>query len=259
MIKIIQGELYRVRKSRLLIVCLLLSTFFVFALTLTFQYDTVKIPARSGEAVVASLNKFTEFLFTDYSLLLPLTLFLGCYFTEDYSKGTCAILFSKGTERRAYFFGKLIVSWITTLLYLVFNFLMAYLFLLSMLAGQQNIDCSIASIGGYLAIQMACFLGYAAFLCLLSCLFRFRALVFAIDILLLGALYLYLTKISAALDLAYSLYQYWIVGLSHKLQIDSYMHQLPVIFVTLLLYNMLPAALSFLIYQKADLRKQERR
>lgn len=259
MIKIIQGEFYRVRKSRLFFVCLLLSTFFMFALALSFHYNTIKVPARIGANTIVSLNKFTEFLFSDYSLILPLTLFLDCYFTEDYHKGTHEILFSKGISRTDFLFGKLIVSWITTLLYLIFNFLMAYLFIFSMWTKQQYIDYSLTRISGYLALQILCFMGYSAFLWLLSCLFRFRNLLLIINVTLLGTLYLYLTKISTALDLTYSLYQYWIVGLSQKMAIDLYLHQLPIILFTITIYILLPTIFSLFVYGKADLRRRERR
>lgn len=259
MIKIIQGEFFRARKSRLFWGCLFLSAFFVFSLALTFHYNTVKLPARAGAVVAASLNQFTEFLFSDYSLILPLTLFLGCYFTEDHRSGTYALLFSKGVSRTDLFFGKLIVAWLMTLLYLAFSFFMAYVFIFSMWAKQPQIDFSFAAVGGYLALQALCFCGYAAFLLLLSRLFRFRSLVFGVIAFLLIALYAYLTKISAALDLPYSLYRYWVAGLSHDMEISSYLHQLPTILITIVAYVLLPTALSFLLDQRADLRKLGRR
>lgn len=259
MIKILQGEFYRVCKSRFFWVCVSIATFFVFALALTFNYDMVKLPTRSGMSVVASLNQFTEFMFSDYSLILPLTLFLGCNFTEDYRNGTYAILSSKGVSRKDFFFGKLLSSWITTILYLVFSFLMAYVFIFSMWAKQPNVNYSLPVIGGYLVLQILCFIGYSTLVCMLSCFLRFRSLVLITSTILLGALYLYLTKISTALDLSYSLYQYWIVGLSGSMKIDLYPRQLPIILITIFAYILLPAALSYAIFQKADLRKQERR
>ena len=259
MIKILQGEFYRVCKSRLFWVCVSISTFFVFALALTFHYDTVKLPTQLGMSVVASLNQFTEFLFSDYSLILPLTLFLGCNFTEDYRNGTYAILSSKGVSRKDFFFGKLLSSWIATILYLVFSFLMAYVFIISMWTKQTNVNYSLPVIGGYLVFQILCFVGYSSLMCMLSCLLRFRSLVLITSTVLLGALYFYLTKISTALDLSYSLYQYWIVGLSNSMRIDIYPRRLPMILMTIFAYILLPAALSYVFFQKADLRKQERR
>ena len=67
MLRIIQGELYRIRKNRLFFICLLLSTFFMFAYALTFHYDIVKAAGPQGN--IPSLNGFSEFLFSDYSLL----------------------------------------------------------------------------------------------------------------------------------------------------------------------------------------------
>ncbi|MCC0648932.1 ABC transporter permease [Clostridioides sp. ZZV15-6598] len=259
MIKIIQSEFYRIRKSRLFFYCLLLSAFFMLSLALTFHYDTVKVPTKMNIQATVSLNKFTEFLFSDYSLIFPLTLFLGLYFTEDYHRGTYAILLSKGISRTSLFYGKLVASWIGTLLYTIVSFLVAYLFILSLWIKQPQIEYSIPLIIGYLLLQILCFLGYTTFICLISCLFRFRAIVIVINFCLLGTLYLYLTKISTALDLNYSLYQYWIVGLSHKMKINLYIYQLPKILLTITSYIFIPATLSFLLYQKSDLRKLERR
>lgn len=259
MIKILQGEFYRVCKSRLFWFCIFISTFFVFALALTFHYNMVKLPLLSGVSVIASLNQFTEFLFADFSFVLPLTLFLGFYFTEDYRNGTYAVLFSKGVSRADFFLGKLLSSWIATIIYLSISFVMAYLFIFSMWSNQPNVTYSILVIGGYLVLQMLCFVGYSSLMCMLSCLLRFRSLVLITSTLLLGALYLYLTKISAALDLSYSLYQYWIVGLSNNMKIDLYLSQLSIILITIFAYILLPATLSYYIFQKTDLRQQERR
>lgn len=256
MIKMIQGELFRIRKNRLFKICLIVSTFFVFALALTFHYNTIK---HSVAAVPkASLNDYTQFLFLDYSLILPITVFLGCYFTENSRTGTCSIFLSKGITRTSIFFGKLISSWIATVLYMLFNFLMAYIFILVMWVKQSYIDCSFGLIGIYLFLQILCFIGYTSFIWLLSILFRYRSLVTTISIFLLGTLYFYLTKISSALDLSYSLYRYWIAGLSHAMEIRLVLPQLPLILLTITGYVFFPTLCSFVIYKKIDLRKHER-
>lgn len=101
MIQTMQSELFRIRKNRLFWVCLALAAFFVFALALTFYHNSVDamLPA-------ISLVSFTEFLFSDYSLIFPLTLFLCLYFTEDFHTGTYSIALSKGTSRVHLFFWK---------------------------------------------------------------------------------------------------------------------------------------------------------
>lgn len=86
MIQTMQSELFRIRKSRLFWACLVLAAFFVFALALTFYHNSV-----NGMLPVISLVSFTEFLFSDYSLIFPLTLFLCLYFTEDFHTGTYSI------------------------------------------------------------------------------------------------------------------------------------------------------------------------
>ena len=90
MIQTMQSELFRTRKNRLFWVCLALAAFFVFALALTFYHNSV-----NGMLPVISLVSFTEFLFSDYSLIFPLTLFLCLYFTEDFHTGTYSIALSK--------------------------------------------------------------------------------------------------------------------------------------------------------------------
>ena len=107
MIQTMQSELFRIRKSRLFWACLVLAAFFVFALALTFYHNSV-----NGMLPVISLVSFTEFLFSDYSLIFPLTLFLCLYFTEDFHTGTYSITLSKGTSRVHLFFGKLLASWL---------------------------------------------------------------------------------------------------------------------------------------------------
>ena len=208
MFQIIQSELYRIRKNRLFFLCLLLSTFFMFAYALTYHYDTVKTVGLTGG--IASLNGFTEFLFSDYSLVIPMTIFQLIYVTEDYQKGIHEILFMKGVSRFDFFFGKLLALWIATLFYLIFSFFMAYLFILSTWIKQPYIEFSLTGICGYLILQILCFIGYSSFLWLLSCLIPYRNIVLVVSFFLLGTLYLYLTKISTALDLEYSLYKYWI-------------------------------------------------
>ena len=106
MIQTMQSELFRIRKNRLFWVCLALAAFFVFALALTFYHNSV-----NGMFPAISLVSFTEFLFSDYSLIFPLTLFLCLYFTEDFHTGTYSIALSKGTSRVHLFFGKLLAAY----------------------------------------------------------------------------------------------------------------------------------------------------
>ena len=239
MIQTMQSELFRIRKNRLFWACLALAAFFVFALALTFYHNSV-----NGMLPAISLVSFTEFLFSDYSLIFPLTLFLCLYFTEDFHTGTYSIALSKGTSRVHLFFGKLLASWIGVLFFLFVCFGVAYL--------------SIA-IGAFLLLQCLCFLGYTAFLNLLSYLLRHRIIVTIAAFFLLGVLYLYLTKISTALDMDYSLYKYWVVGLSHSLQINTFGENLMPILITLVVYLFLPTAVSFSLFQRLDLRGLERR
>lgn len=259
MIRIIQSEFFRIRKSRLFLACLLLSAFYVVSLALTFHYDCVKVPEKAGVQVIASLNAYTEFLFSDYSLIYPLTLFLGFYLTEDFHKGVQAVLLSKGVPRTGLFWGKLIAAWLGTLLYLFINFFVAYALILSMWAGRPVIEYALPRIGGYLLLQILCFFGYTCLIWLLSCLFRHRVIVTGGSFALLIVLYLYLTRISSALDLSDSLYQYWVVGLSNELKIGQSLQHLYPAILTILAYLLVPTAIAYVLYRRMDLRKLERR
>ena len=134
MIQTMQSELFRIRKSRLFWVCLVLAAFFVFALALTFYHNSV-----NGMLPVISLVSFTEFLFSDYSLIFPLTLFLCLYFTEDFHTGTYSITLSKGTSRVHLFFGKLLASWGGVLFFLFVCFDVEYLSIMMMGASRYDI------------------------------------------------------------------------------------------------------------------------
>ena len=254
MIQTIQSELFRIRKNRLFWACLALAAFFVFALALTFYHNSV-----NGMLPAISLVSFTEFLFSDYSLIFPLTFFLCLYFTEDFHTGTYSIALSKGTSRVHLFFGKLLAAWGGVLFFLLVCFGVAYLSILIMGASRYEIEYSFSAIGAFLLLQCLCFLGYTAFLNLLSYLLRHRIIVTIAAFFLLGVLYLYLTKISTALDMDYSLYKYWVVGLSHSLQINTFGENLMPILITLVVYLFLPTAVSFSLFQRLDLRGLERR
>lgn len=240
MIQTMQSELFRIRKSRLFFGCLALAAFFVFALALTFYHNSV-----TGMLSAVSLVPFTEFLFSDYSLIFPLTLFLCLYFTEDFHTGSYSMALSKGANRAQVFFGKLLAAWVSVFFFLLVCFGVGYL--------------SILMMGTFLLIQCLCFLGYTAVLNLISYLLRHRIIVTVVAFFLLGVLYLYLTKISAALDMDYSLYKYWIVGLSHSLRINTLAEDFMPILITLAAYLFLPTVMSFSLFQKLDLRSLERR
>ncbi len=181
MIQTMQSELFRIRKSRLFWACLVLAAFFVFALALTFYHNSV-----NGMLPVISLVSFTEFLFSDYSLIFPLTLFLCLYFTEDFHTGTYSITLSKGTSRVHLFFGKLLASWGGVLFFLFVCFGVAYLSILMMGASRYDIEYSFSAIGVFLLFQCLCFLGYTAFLNLLSYLLRHRIIVTITAFFMLG-------------------------------------------------------------------------
>ena len=94
MIQTMQSELFRIRKSRLFWACLVLAAFFVFALALTFYHNSV-----NGMLPVISLVSFTEFLFSDYSLIFPLTLFLCLYLQKIFIPAhTCITLLKVQAE-----------------------------------------------------------------------------------------------------------------------------------------------------------------
>lgn len=256
MIQTMQSELFRIRKSRLFFGCLALAAFFVFALALTFYHNTANRPLPT-----ISLVPFTEFLFSDYSLIFPLTLFLCLYFTEDFHTGSYSMVLSKGTNRAQLFFGKLLAAWISVFFFLLVCFGIAYLSILMMGTARHDIEIeySLPAMGIFLLIQCLCFWGYTAILNLICYLLRHRIIVTIVAFFLLGVLYLYLTKISAALDMDYSLYKYWIVGLSHSLQINTIAEDLMPILITLAVYLLLPTVISFSLFQKLDLRSLERR
>lgn len=168
-----------------------------------------------------SLVSFTEFLFSDYSLIFPLTLFCACTLQKIFIPAHTVSHFLKEQAEYIYFW-KLLASWIGVLFFLFVCFGVAYLSILIMGASRYDIDYSFSAIGAFLLLQCLCFLGYTAFLNLLSYLLRHRIIVTIAAFFLLGVLYLYLTKISTALDMDYSLYKYWVVGLSHSLQINTF-------------------------------------
>lgn len=259
MLRVLQSEIYRIRKSRLFCLCLLLSLFFTLSLAFTFHYDTVRVPMRAGIAVVPSLTKFTEFLFSDYSLVFPLTLFLALHCTEDYHNGVPGVLLSKGVDRRELFWGKLLAAGVGTLFYLVISFVPAYCLLLVLWAGQPVFECSVPSIIHFLLLQSCCYLGFTVFLWLSGLLLRLRSVAVLVDFCLLGVLYLYPTKIGTALGLEHALYRCWIVGCSHEMQIDGLAGQTPQILTTAFLYLAIGTVLSYWVYARMDLRKMEGR
>lgn len=254
MIQTMQSELFRIRNSRLFFGCLALAAFFVFALALTFYHNSVNAMLSA-----ISLVPFTEFLFSDYSLIFPLTLFLCLYFTEDFHTGSYSMALSKGANRAQVFFGKLLAAWISVFFFLLVCFVVAYLSILMMGTARYDIEYSLPAMGTFLLIQCLCFLGYTAVLNLISYLLRHRIIVTIVAFFVLGVLYLYLTKISAALDMDYSLYKYWIVGLSHSLRINTIAEDFMPILITLAVYLFLPTVVSFSLFQKLDLRSLERR
>lgn len=97
MIQTMQSELFRIRKSRLFFGCLVLAAFFVFALALTFYHNSV-----NGMLSAISLVPFTEFLFSDYSLVFPLTLFFVCTLQKIFIPAHTAWYFLKGQTGRRY-------------------------------------------------------------------------------------------------------------------------------------------------------------
>ncbi|WP_173275198.1 ABC transporter permease [Paenibacillus sp. NEAU-GSW1] len=250
MIEIIQSEWYRIRKSRLLYVSLSISAFFMFALVLTYHHDSVRTP---------SLDGFTQFLFSDYSLIYPLVLFLSVYFTDDYKQQLHTVLFAKGVRRSSFFGGKLLAAWIISLLYVTINVILAFAMILTAWAKIPNLEYTIGSILGFLSLQILCFIAYASFIWLTSCLLRSRILVLCVNYSLLVILYLYLTRMSEALDLSYSLYRYWIVGLSTDMRIAAVAEQSLPFLLTIAAYLILTIGISWAIYRRTDFKKRERR
>lgn len=174
MIKLMQAELYRIRKNRLFLISIILSTFFMLAFSTSFHYSKVKIPLAAGKDIVISLNEFTEFLFSDYSLVIPITIFLVAFFIEDYEKGLPEIALSKGITRVNFLFGKIITSCELVVIYLLFNIFMAYLFFVPFILNRYVIEYFLIELIGYVFLQALCFVGYTCFLWLVCYTIRNR-------------------------------------------------------------------------------------
>ena len=213
----------------------------------------------NGMLPVISLVSFTEFLFSDYSLIFPLTLFLCLYLQKIFIPVHTVSHFLKGQAEYTYSLENCWPHGVAFLFFLFVCFDVAYLSILMMGASRYDIEYSFSAIGVFLLFQCLCFLGYTAFLNLLSYLLRHRIIVTITAFFMLGVLYLYLTKISTALDMDYSLYKYWVVGLSHSLQIKAFGEDLIPICLTLLAYLFLPTAISLSLFLRLDLRDLERR
>jgi ABC-type transport system involved in multi-copper enzyme maturation permease subunit len=258
MLKLIQAEVYRISRSRLFFLSLCLSAFFMFSFVTTFHYTKVKLPLSALNRVTISIDEFTGFLFSDYSLIIPITLFLVVYFVDDYTNGLRILAFSKGITRGELFFGKWMAAWLLVMFYFLFNMLLAYLLFIPLTINQYPISFSFAQVFGFLLLQMLCFIGYTCLLGLVCCIIRVRSIILAVLLVLAVVLYVYLTKISAALGVSYSLYQYWIIGLSHKMDIAAYKEHLPVIVATLAGYLLIPTLLAYYLANKAETRRSRR-
>lgn len=258
MLKLIQAEVYRIRRSRLFFLSLCLSAFFMLSFVTTFHYTKVKLPLSDLNQVTISIDEFTGFLFSDYSLIIPITLFLVMYFVDDHTNGLPVLALSKGVTRMEWFWGKFMAAWLLVVFYFLFNMLVAYLLFIPLTLNKYAISYSAPRVFEFLLLQMLCFIGYTCLLGLVCCAIRIRSIILAGLLTLAVVLYVYLTKISAALDLSYSLYNYWIIGLSHNMDISAYSEHLPVIMATLAGYLLMPTLLACWITHKAAMRRNRR-
>ncbi|MEK5067588.1 ABC transporter permease [Sporosarcina sp. FSL K6-1508] len=258
MIAIFQSELYRIRKSKIFIFCLSLALFFVLALAISYNHDYVRVPGKAGNLVSPSVAEFTEYLFSDYSMISPLLLFLIVHVTSDFKQELYPVLLSKGVKRTAIFLGKLLSCLYAMMLYFLICLVFAYAVIFTMWANISEVGISVFEIGTYLSIQFLSFGAYTAFVLMVCYLLRNRTISCCVNYLLLVVLWLHLTKIGTALDMSYPLYQYWIVGLSNGLQIEQIPHNIGRIIVTITLYFIISIAVARTTFCHFDIKNSEK-
>ncbi len=230
----IKSELYQITKSKFIILCLCLSIFYMLALALTYNYDYIILPLRHGIKVDASLNQFTEFMFKDYSLLLPITLIFANYYTKNNLR--FVVLVSKGISKSKIFFIQLCTSYLLVLIYLLINILIGYGFFISISTNNIIFDYSFFNVIPFLILQFLCFCGYSTVIYIISMIVKDNDIVIFVISVLILVLNLWMTKISGALDITYSLYNYWIMGLSSLMSINQINFDIDKILITLAIY-----------------------
>lgn len=258
MIAVFQSELYRIRKSKIFIFCLSLALFFVLALTISYNHDYDRVLGKAGGPDIPSVADFTEYLFSDYSMIYPLLLFLIVHITSDFKQELYPVLLSKGVKRTAIFWGKFFSCLYAMILYLVICLVFAYAVIFTMWANISGVSIPILEIGIYLSIQFLSFGAYTTFVLMVCYLLRNRTISFCVNYLLLAVLWLHLTKIGTALDMSYPLYQYWIVGLSNGLQIEQIPNNMGRIIVTITLHFVIPIAVARTTFCHFDIKNLEK-
>ena len=231
MIQTMQSELFRIRKNRLFWVCLALAAFFVFALALTFYHNSVNgmLPAISLVSFFFVFALALTFYHNSVNGMLPAISLVS--FTEflfsDYSlifplTLFLCLYFTEDFHTGTY---SIALSKGTSRVHLFFGKLLA-------------------SWIGVLFFLFVCF-GVAY-----------------LSILIMGASRYdidYSFSAIGAFLLLQCLCKYWVVGLSHSLQINTFGENLMPILITLVVYLFLPTAVSFSLFQRLDLRGLERR
>ncbi|WP_211655499.1 ABC transporter permease [Planococcus alpniumensis] len=258
MIAVFQSELYRVRKSKIFIVCLSLALLFVLALVLSYNFEQVRAHEKGEISGTPSIAGFTEYLFSDYSILSPLLLFLIIHITSDFKQGLYPVLLSKGVKRTDILWGKLLSCLCAMVLYLGVCLVFAYTLIITTWANISKIGVPIFEIGTYLFIQFLSLGAYTTFVLMICYLLRNRTVSFFVNVFLLGVLWLHLTKIGTALDMSYPLYQYWIVGLSHGLQIEQIPQYIDRIVITIASYFIISIVVTRITFSHFDIKHLEK-
>lgn len=232
---LLKSEVYKIKNSRYLYVGFMLALFFSFALSVNYQYEYIRKPQLHGVKVyqdVYSLDFFTQYLFQDYSMFYPFIYIMSSYFSDDFHYKVYSVIHSNGISKARMILNKMIAGWIITLIYMCINIIVSDLLFIRLLPNDHIKVNSFSALIIYLSLQ---YVGYS-FLCsiilLLSIIFRRKQISFAITIFLLVLCYLYLPKLSGALDFDFSLYVYWVVGFSINMEINdlaSAVKQMPVI------------------------------
>ena len=247
----IKSELYQITKSKVIILCLCLSIFYMLALALTYNYDYIVLPLRQGIKVDVSLNEFTEFMFKDYSLLIPITLIFAYYYTKNNLR--FVVLVSKGIGKTKIFFTQLCTSYLLVLIYLVINILIGYVFFISISAYNIKFDYSFYDIIPFLILQFLCFCGYSTVIYIISLIVKDNDIVIIVISVLILVLNLWMPKLSGALGITYSLYNYWIMGLSSLMSINQIYFDIDKILITLAIYIFGFNYLAYKIFIKKSL------
>ena len=250
MLNLIRADFYKAIHGKVLKVCLLMMTGWIFLCAYAQKATIGMREYLVGTEVSAN---YWDSFFNYYPVVFPLIIFCSYYFSNDFRQGTVKHYIEKGLSRWSYFLSKLVIGWSVSFFFLVSAFLIGLLCNKIFFGISGLTFTSISNIVSYIFCEALYHMAVSTLAISLVFLIRNSSVSMAVNALLIFFGYLVLHGLESILGLGYNITIFWAISNINKTRIDMAVQWLPTTIIIFFAYMIIFGGVIGTIFKKRDI------